>query len=63
MIQQVFNPIAELVAPEEIPTNEAKAEIQTQPVKAEAKINMYSAVLINLLQQYVLISYRFFYAS
>ena len=37
MIAQIFNPILELVIPKGIPTNEAKAEIDTQLVKAGVK--------------------------
>ena len=36
---QIFNPTAELVISKRMPTKEAKAEIETQPVKAEAKIS------------------------
>ena len=41
-IAQIFNPIAELVIPVEIPSKEAKAEIQIHPVIVEAKIRKYS---------------------
>ena len=41
-IAQIFNPIAELVIPVEIPSKEAKAEIQIHPVTVEAKIRKYS---------------------
>ena len=34
---QIFNPTAELVIPTETPTNEANAEIETQPLTAETK--------------------------
>ena len=37
----IFNLTAELVIPIEIPTNEAKAEIETQPLTAETKIREY----------------------
>ena len=37
-IAQIFNPIAELVIPIGIPTEEAKAEMETHPVITEAKI-------------------------
>ena len=37
-IAQIFNPIAELVIPIEIPTKEAKAEMEMHPVIVEAKI-------------------------
>ena len=33
VITQIFTPIAELVIPFEIPTKEAKAEVETHPVK------------------------------
>lgn len=39
---QIFNPTAELAILIGIPTNEAKAEIETQPVIAETKIKQYS---------------------
>ena len=42
VIAQIFNPIAELVSPIGIPTKEAKPEIQTHPVTAEAKIRKCS---------------------
>ena len=35
---QIFNPIAELVIPINIPSNEAKAEIEIHPAIVEAKI-------------------------
>ena len=35
---QIFNPIAELVIPTGIPSNEAKAEIEIHPVPVEAKV-------------------------
>ena len=38
MIAQVFNPTAELVILTEILTNEANAEIETQPLTAGMKI-------------------------
>ena len=41
-IAQIFNPIAELIIPVEIPSKEAKAEIQIHPVIVEAKIRKYS---------------------
>ena len=37
-IAQVFNSVAELVILIRIPSNEAKAEIKTRPVTAEATI-------------------------
>ena len=37
MIARVFIPIVELVIPTGTPTNEANAEIETQPVTAETK--------------------------
>ena len=37
VIAQIFNPILELVIPKEIPTNEAKVEIDAQLVKAGVK--------------------------
>ena len=39
MIAQIFNPTAELVVPSETATYEINAEIETQPVIAEAKIS------------------------
>ena len=32
VIEQIFNPIADLVAPIGVPTKEAKAEMETSPV-------------------------------
>ena len=32
VIEQIFNPIADLVAPIGVPTKEAKAEMETRPV-------------------------------
>ena len=37
-IVQIFNPIAELVIPTGIPSNETKAEIEIHPVPVEAKV-------------------------
>ena len=42
VIAQVFNPIAEPVIPIGIPTEEAKAEIETHPVIVEPKIRKCS---------------------
>ena len=41
-IAQIFNPIAELIIPIGIPTKEAKEEMETHPVIAEAKIRKCS---------------------
>ena len=41
-ISQIFNPIAELIFPIGIPSNEAKAEIEIHPVIVEAKIRKCS---------------------
>ena len=41
-IAQISNPIAELVIPTGIPTKEAKAEMETDPVTAEPKIKKFS---------------------
>ena len=41
VIAQFFNPIAELVIPIGIPTNEAKAEIETQPMIAKTVFSFY----------------------
>ena len=38
----MFNPIAERVIPIEIPSKEAKTEIEIHPVLVEAKIRNYS---------------------
>ena len=38
VIAQNFNPIAELEIPIEVPNKEAKTEIKTHPMIAEAKI-------------------------
>ena len=42
VIAQLFNPIAEPVIPTGIPTEEAKAEIETHPVIVEPKIRKCS---------------------
>ena len=39
MISQIFIPTAELVIPTGTQTNEANAEIETQPVTVETKIS------------------------
>ena len=39
---QIYNPIAELVAPIGIPTKEAKAEIEMHPLTVEIKISQRS---------------------
>ena len=41
-ISQIFNPIAELIFPIGIPSNEAKAEIEIHRVIVEAKIRKCS---------------------
>ena len=41
VLAQIFNPIAELVIPIEIPAKGAKAEMETHPVIAEAKIRIF----------------------
>ena len=42
VIDQIFNPITELVIPEGIPSKEAKAEIEIHPVTAKTKIRKCS---------------------
>ena len=42
VIAQIFNPIAKLVIPIEIPTKEAKEEMETHPVIVEATIRTCS---------------------
>ena len=42
MIAQIFIPTAELAIPTETQTNEANAEIETQPVTIETKISRCS---------------------
>ena len=42
VIAQIFNPIAELLIPIEIPIKEAKADIEIYPVIAEAKVRKCS---------------------
>ena len=42
VIAQIFNPIAGLVTPIEIPSKEAKAEIEIYPAIVEAKIRKSS---------------------
>ena len=39
VITQIFNPVAELVILIEIPTKEAKAEMETRPLTVEIKIS------------------------
>ena len=39
VITQIFNPIAELAIPKEIPNKEAKAETETHLVTVEIEIN------------------------
>ena len=41
-IEQIFNPISELVIPSGIPNKEAKAEIEIHPVISEVKIRKCS---------------------
>ena len=53
VITQTFNPIAELVIPIEIPTKEAKAEMEMHPL----------AVEINISAQYNSKLYKLFYTS
>ena len=45
----IYNPTVEFAIPIRITTNEAKAEIETQLVMAETKINKCSIVIYNLL--------------
>ena len=42
MIVQIFIPIAELLIPTGTQTNEANAEIKTQPVTVQDKISKFS---------------------
>ena len=42
VIAQIFNHIAELLIPIEIPSKEAKAEFEIHPSTAESKIRKYS---------------------
>ena len=42
VIARMFNPIAELVIPTEIPTKEVKAEMETHTVIVEGKIRKFS---------------------
>ena len=42
MVAQMFNPTAELIIPTGTQTNEANAEIETQPVTAETKGGRFS---------------------
>ena len=42
VIEQIFNPVAELVIPIGTATKEAKVEIETQPVIPEAKRRKFS---------------------
>ena len=61
--EQIFIPTAELVMPTGIATNEANAEIKTQPVTVDAKIsksvqhnlsNYMSSYIFNSLNHYIL---------
>ena len=57
VITQIFNPIVELVIPIEIPTKEAKAEMETHAVTVEVTISYkcfyasYSLIHFNFLLQ------------
>ena len=42
VIEQIFNPVAELVIPIGTATKEAKVEIETRPVISEAKRRKFS---------------------
>ena len=42
ILAQIFNFTEELLIPIEMPTNEAKAEIETHPVISETKISDFS---------------------
>ena len=42
VITQVFNPVAEILIPVEIPTKEVKAENNTHSVTVQIKISNYS---------------------
>ena len=41
VVAHILIPTGELVTPTEIPTNEAKEEIETHPVTAESKISKF----------------------
>ena len=43
VIAQIFNHTAELVIPKGMPSNEANAEIETQPLTAEVKVSKFPA--------------------
>ena len=66
IIAQIFIPITEIVIPTGISTNEANAEIETQPVTVEAKINefstwfkyLYALYTFHLSNHYVLFSLK-----
>ena len=51
-IAQILNPIAELVIPIEIPSKEAKAEIEIHPLIVEAKIRKCS-ILFRFVQKFL----------
>ena len=44
IITQIFNPTAEIVVLTGIPMTETKVQIETQPVKVEAKIIMFNII-------------------
>ena len=51
VITQIFNPIVELAIRIEIPTKEAKAEIETHPAIVETKISECS-ILFKILKTF-----------
>ena len=52
---QIFDPIAELVIPIEIPSKEAKAEIEIHPVTVEAKIRKFSNLFVLCTHPFILL--------
>ena len=55
MIAQVFVPTAEFIIPTGTQTNQANAEIETQPVFVEVKISKYSTYDLFLLKDKFLV--------
>ena len=55
VIPQLFNPIAELVIPVEIPGKEAKAEIEMHLLIVKAKIRKFSNLFVLLTHLFILL--------
>ena len=61
VIAEIFNRIAEILITIGIPSKVAKAEIQTHPVIAEAKIRNYSIYFKIVKTFFVLLTYQFIF--